>query len=271
MMAFCLRYSSRLAAYGWVGLTVALLGGCASTATPPSKVPPYTDQITQQDGAFSQPDRWQHTQPNCRGNCAKISLDSLVFPGKPELTQYVQQRLLSVALGPDPDQALSPAKNYDQLQQRFWQQAGPRDELMLTAKLRYRNRDLTTLELGLYQYFTGAAHGQAVTELVTWDHAKNQPLSLNDVVRPQRYEDYVTALRTAHQRWLITQEAYQDQPQQYSKMWPFQVSENVGLTDAGLLVKYNSYEIAPYAFGQPELLIPYSDLQGILRHEYLPN
>jgi hypothetical protein len=44
----------------------------------------------------------------------------------------------------------------------------------------------------------------------------------------------------------------------------------VALTDTGIVVKYQPYEIAPYSSGQPELLIPYSELKGILRPEYLP-
>jgi len=53
-------------------------------------------------------------------------------------------------------------------------------------------------------------------------------------------------------------------------MWPFQPAQNIALTDQGLLVKYNPYEVAPYSFGQPELLLPYSELRGILRPDYLP-
>jgi len=37
-----------------------------------------------------------------------------------------------------------------------------------------------------------------------------------------------------------------------------------------MVIKYDSYQIAPYSAGQPELLIPYEALKGILRPEYLP-
>jgi hypothetical protein len=38
----------------------------------------------------------------------------------------------------------------------------------------------------------------------------------------------------------------------------------------GVVVKYDAYAIAPYADGQPELLIPYTVLHGILRPAFLP-
>lgn len=38
----------------------------------------------------------------------------------------------------------------------------------------------------------------------------------------------------------------------------------------GLVVKYDAYTIAPYSHGQPEILIPYERLRGVLRPEFIP-
>ena len=46
--------------------------------------------------------------------------------------------------------------------------------------------------------------------------------------------------------------------------------EHFAFTDQGIVVKYDTYQIAPYSYGQPELLIPYSELDGALRVDYLP-
>jgi hypothetical protein len=40
----------------------------------------------------------------------------------------------------------------------------------------------------------------------------------------------------------------------------FYLPDNFAFTDAGLLFHYNSYEIAPYALGATELIIPYEKL-----------
>ena len=53
-------------------------------------------------------------------------------------------------------------------------------------------------------------------------------------------------------------------------MWPFQENDNYALTRDGMVIKYPAYSIAPYAQGEPEISIPYSELRGILKPELLP-
>ena len=48
------------------------------------------------------------------------------------------------------------------------------------------------------------------------------------------------------------------------------ISENVAPLKDALAVKYQVYDLAPYAVGQPVLTIPYADLEGIFRPRYLP-
>src|SRR3546814_19508130 len=91
-----------------------------------------------------------------------------------------------------------------------------------------------------------------------------------DILEPGKEDAYVAALRAAHQRWLSTNPAALDDPDGYHRLWPFQVSQNFGFTDQGLVVKYDSYLIAPHSSGQPDFLLPYGDLQGILQPAYMP-
>ena len=37
-----------------------------------------------------------------------------------------------------------------------------------------------------------------------------------------------------------------------------------------MILQYGEYEIGPYVVGLPRLTIPYDQLQGILKKEYLP-
>ncbi len=52
--------------------------------------------------------------------------------------------------------------------------------------------------------------------------------------------------------------------------WPFDKTDNVFFNDKGMVLQYNVYHIAPYAMGQPTLTIPYAELEGIVRGQYLP-
>src|SRR5690606_32428249 len=103
-----------------------------------------------------------------------------------------------------------------------------------------------------------------------WDNASGKVLGLAHVLEDGKRGAYIAALKEVHSQWLTTNPDAMHDPVAYKRLWPFQDSSNFAFTDGGLLVKYDSYQIAPYSSGQPELLIPYSRLRGILRPEFIP-
>lgn len=244
-----------------------LLTACAGAPKDISLIPTQTGDITSKEGVFTQPLAFSKTKPNCKGTCPQVQVESLVFPGNRVLTQYVDQQLAQMAMF---DSRKPSGKTVQEYIDYFWVQAGDRDQLILTAKTRYRNQSLTVLELGAWQYLTGAAHGMSEIRLVNWDNKTNQPLGFSQIVRPNQAKAFEQRLREAHLKWLSTQEAALENPEEYNRLWPFQATDNIALTDVGVVAKYNSYEIAPYSFGQPELVIPYPQLQGIVEPKFMP-
>lgn len=250
--------------------TLLVLAGCASGPTENiTRIP--ANQVTSQtekDGLFTQPLKYKRDKPGCEGDCPKLTVDSIVFPGHGKLTELIDFALATMtgvnAESQPSYNTIAGFQNY------FWQTAAPRDEVVLTAKTRYRSQGLTVIELDSWQYFTGSAHGISATQFLNWDNPQEKVLGIANVLVAGQYDAYVAALRNAHAQWLPTQDAYNDDPDAYLRLWPFQPSDNFALTDSGLVVKYGSYELAPYSSGQPELHIPYSALQGILRPEFLP-
>ena len=87
---------------------------------------------------------------------------------------------------------------------------------------------------------------------------------------PNAASKFEQALRRQHAEWLKTNTVAQENPAAYSKTWPFAMSDNVALLAEGLAVTYDPYVLAPYSFGRPTLVIPYSELNGILRPELMP-
>lgn len=247
--------------------TALMLAACAAPSKDISLIPTQTGDITSKDGVFTQPLTLTKTKPGCKGSCARIQVESLVFPGNRALTSYVDQQLAQMATF---ESRRAPSATVQEFMDYYWLQANDRDEVILNAKTRYRNQNITVLELGAWQYLTGAAHGMSEIRLINWDNRTNKPLSLEQIIQPRQLGAFEQQLRLAHQKWLATQEAAQENPENYNRLWPFQMTHNVGLTDSGLVAKYNSYEIAPYSSGQPELLIPYPQLVGILQPQFLP-
>ena len=248
----------------------AVLAACASGPRDNITLIP-ADQIAQEsskEGLFTQPLKYKRSKPDCKGECPQIEVDSLVFPGVPILTELVDHALaVMTGTGTEQPQPYSTIQEYEQY---FWQTAAARDSTVFSAKARYRSQHLTVIELNTWQYFTGAAHGISATQFLNWDNNARKVLGMADILQPGAHDRYVQALQAAHRRWLATNPDAQRDPAGYDRLWPFQPSENFALTDAGLVVKYDSYQLAPYSHGQPELTIPYSELQGVLKADYLP-
>lgn len=247
---------------------LVLLGACAGTGQQSSVVPARVAQETQREGWFPQSDAYERRKPGCQGECPTLKVDSLVFPGHPELTRHINRTLANMAgisesSGPEfPDIAAFEAD--------YWQHAGARDEVVLTARVRYANRHLTVLQLDSWYYPTGAAHGISATTLVNWRNGSQKVLTLDDLLLPGKYAEFEKALRDAHAVWVAGNPDARHDLGNYMRMWPFQPTRNVGISDAGLVAQYGSYEIAPYSGGHPELLVPFDRLRGIVQPAYLP-
>ncbi|MER1967175.1 RsiV family protein [Castellaniella sp. GW247-6E4] len=245
-----------------------LLAACATPSDRISLIPSELDQQTSKDGLFTQKVAWTHTRPGCKGECPKLVVDSLAFPGHRMLTELVDHALVTMTWL-DQDEPV-PYFTIAEYEPYFWKTAGPRDETWLQARTRYRNRHITVVELNAGQYRTGMAHGISGIQFLNWDNDTRKALALDDLLAPGARPAFDEALRRAHARWLQDNPAAREDPQNYSRLWPFRATDNVAITDLGVVAKYQSYQIAPYSSGHPELLIPYAELRGILRPRYLP-
>ena len=250
-------------------LGTALLAGCASRpASNITLIPDATDQVSSREGLFAQEVKWKRSKPGCEGECPTLEVNTLVFAGNPELTRLVDHAL-AVMTGLNDDQAPR-HPDIKAFEEYYWQVAGARDSVLLASKLRYRSKYITVIELDSWQYFTGAAHGMGATQFLNWDNARQAVVPLDHVLVPGGRAAYEAALRRAHARWQQTQPDPQADPQAWNRLWPFQPSDNYAFTDQGLVVKYDTYQLAPYSYGQPELTIPYGELDGVLKVDYIP-
>lgn len=246
-----------------------VLAGCASGPRDDlSLVPAALDQETSSQGYFTQPLRYTRVPEGCKGTCPKLVVDSLTFPGHPRLGTLVDYALASMTWL-DQDRP-APYETIAEFETYYLKTAAARDEVNLIARTRYRNADLTTIELTSGQYQTGMAHGITGTQFINWDNGAEKVLTLDDLLQPGALGAFNERLRAAHAQWLLEHADSIDTMADFKRMWPFAPTDNVALTDLGLVAKYQSYEIAPYAWGQPELLIPYAELNDILRPRYLP-
>lgn len=266
------RTGQRLAT---LAATAALLAACSSTpnnitlADPAQNGTPHAVGTSKSHpNVATQPIRYARVKPGCSSVCPTIEVASITVPEAPRLTALINH-VLAFMTGLDP--ARAPAhQTLADYESYFFQTAQQRDRVEFVAEVRDAYNGLITVELRTELFVTGAAHGVPATQFLNWQRDRQRVLALNETLTPGGHGAFIAAAQRAHGRWKATQEDYQRDPVTFDRMWPFQETDNFALTHDGVILKYDAYEIAPYASGQSELLLPYSELAGVLAPAWLP-
>ena len=207
-------------------------------------------------------------KPGCTGaECPSLKIRRLAFSGHDRFNKFLDETLASLAELDTKQNA--PFKTLAAFQKYFFAVAKPRWEVVLEAGVRRETPALVVVQLDSY-VFSGGAHGASTTQYINWLPKVDRLLTLETMILPSAAKKFEQALRRQHAEWLKTNTAAQENPAAYSKEWPFTMSDNVALLAEGLAVTYDPYVLAPYSFERPTFVIPYSELNGILRPELMP-
>ena len=152
--------------------------------------------------------------------------------------------------------------SYDQMKNDF-----PEDIFGWNAKIDgsvlYRSENIINLDIQHYT-FTGGAHGYGGRRSLIFDVTTGQQLN-----HKMLFNDVAAFTKFAEQRF---RRQYNIAPSVEINSGglmfegeKFALPQNIFYTDKGLLLLYNAYEIASYAEGSQQLMIPYSELQDYLK------
>lgn len=198
-------------------------------------------------------------KPNCQGElCPSITYKKLSFEGHERFNTFLDRSLLGLALT-----ETSKVKTFPELASEFWKTAEDRYEIVLGAEVRRATPSVIVIELQSYLY-SGGAHGMSTMQYVNWVPKMDKILTLNDMVLRGRMKAFEAALKKQYVKWLETNEFAQTDKAAYSKMWPFHFSDNAALMQDGIAVTFDHYVLGPYALGMPTIVVPYSELKGII-------
>ncbi|TBU92183.1 RsiV family protein [Stutzerimonas kirkiae] len=225
---------------------LSLLAGCQSLGGPSS---PAAEHIA-----------WERTPQGCSGqDCPLVNVDTLAFADQPALNQLIDLRLRQMTVFTPDDQVPASLADY---RDDFLAKAEPGWSSYLQAKVRQSHDDLVVIELSSY-LFTGGAHGMPGRAFINYDLRQQRQLELADMLLPGQARAFWDKAADAHWKWLAANGFARDDD--FLASWPFQRTDHVALLKEGVLLKYDVYAIAPYSSGHPELLIPYGQLEGIIK------
>ena len=230
------------------------------------------------------------TLPECNGNtCPDFTVERLQsnFPFIDQLLdQEILDQLSKMLEIVDADQASSTAQGREQTNhldvqaQQYANAFIKIDEelkalssshqisLMIKPKILQSKGTLATVVLNSSSYL-GGAHGSTAQRYYNFDLKNQKQVQLNDLLLPKQKAKLDKLAHEAFKTWVIDSKLA-NTADEYEQAWPFQVTDNYFLGEQGLILQYGEYEIGPYVVGLPRLVIPFDQLQGVLKPEYLP-
>ena len=140
--------------------------------------------------------------------------------------------------------------------------------LMIKPKILKSEGSLVTVVLNSSNYL-GGAHGSTSQTYLNFDLDTKKQVELKDIVEKDKLKQLDAKAYEAFKAWIVESEIATN-VDEYEQAWKFKLSNNFNLDKKGLILQYGEYEIGPYVVGLPRLIIPYDQLQGILKAQYLP-
>lgn len=130
-------------------------------------------------------------------------------------------------------------------------------------EVRINDNKTMSIPVTYYQY-TGGAHGYSYKETVNLDLENEKELQLKDLFDGSK--DYLSVLTD-----LILKQMEKAKDDLFpDTLTSFRASDDLKfyLTDDGMVVYFDPYEVAPYVAGIVEFEIPYESLKDVLKENY---
>lgn len=140
--------------------------------------------------------------------------------------------------------------------------------LSISPKILNAEGALVTVVLNTSSYM-GGAHGSSSQTYYNFDLKTQKLVALNDLVQSGQKVQLEKLAYEAFKKW-VTDSQLSTNLEEYEQVWKFKLSDNYYLGKNGLILQYGEYEIGPYVAGLPRLEIPYTQLNKVLKKEYLP-
>ena len=211
-------------------------------------------------------------------NCLRVFIEYPRFTSKKticsdSLNHYIDQIILHPIFAGQP--VKSPEDIFQQLELEFikFQKKFPEYptewELLRKVDILYNRHQIVSLSFNEYIY-TGGAHPGSTRLLRSFDLKTGERMTLTDLLFKENID---TFLQSAENKFRQQKGLLTDHDLAEAGYWfpgnRFQLNDNFALTENGIIFYYNPYEIAPYALGATELLLPFNEIQKFLRDKTL--
>lgn len=186
-------------------------------------------------------------------NVIKRKMDAAVSLGNPESQGQTMQQIGDIFI-----------QDYDDFKREIPEAFGG---WHYKAKVAVEVLTDTLISLSVHdEYYTGGAHGGSGVYFININPKTGEEFTLDNFLKP----DYNEALTILGNRIFRETRELPDTASLSENYFEFpedrfELNKNYGFKKDGIVFYYNNYEIAPYAAGPTEVLIPYRDLREWIR------
>lgn len=140
----------------------------------------------------------------------------------------------------------------------------PGTDLDISYTTTYADKSVISVFVMTYQY-TGGAHGGTASTTFNYDLNSGQLLKLADAFQPNSaYLKTISAYCTT----ALLKDLGEDADKEWIRTGAAPKAENYrswSITEDGLQITFDAYQVAAYAFGPQEVIVPYSVLNSIIK------
>lgn len=136
-------------------------------------------------------------------------------------------------------------------------------EKKYTSEVLYNDHHLLSMRLEKYAY-TGGAHGVGIQQNFVFDLKNQQRLQLQNIFY-EGYKPRLNALIDKKLRKLNDIRSDENLEKAGFLIEKIGFTNNFFINNDGIVFYYNVYEIAPYATGPVEIMIPFYEIRGLLK------
>ncbi len=145
------------------------------------------------------------------------------------------------------------------------------DEMTIRYDVRLATNDLVSLQFNVSVYEHGAAHPSSYSKVINYDLKNGRRLNLADLFQPQA--DYlqeiasysINDLKRRSQQEKPDERLLNDQDIEEGAAAKADNYQSWNITQKGLLITFDAYQVGPYAAGPQTVVVPYSALKKMIR------
>ena len=137
-------------------------------------------------------------------------------------------------------------------------------EALIDGEVAYKSEELVCLAITSY-LDTGGAHGNSYVRFLNFDAQTGSQLTTKDLILDiDSFKKIVENYLGKATKTTINEDTIEN----YFFGEDFKLPESIGFTDEGVVILYNTYEIAAYAQGTTEFTIPFNEVQEYLAYRF---